>query len=165
MKRCLQSQKGVVPLVSNQERRALMAPVINRLATGRQAFVLLHSVCIGFRLPLPPKNPPGGLFSVPRVLKWTIVLLAYRPTSPCPVPLCPDPPRPALPRPAPPRPAVPRSEPPRPWCVRVLDSTGEYVFTRFRRRSKRHEARGHRPQERQETPAQVCAEKAPTRCF
>ena len=43
----LQRQKGVVPLVSSQEQRALLVPLINRGSTGH---FVPPSVYIGFRL-------------------------------------------------------------------------------------------------------------------
>ena len=45
-----QRQKGVGPLVSSQERRALLAPLINRLSSACQPFIVPPSVYIGFPL-------------------------------------------------------------------------------------------------------------------
>ena len=58
MKKGLQRQKGVVPLVSSQEERALLVPLINRLQTADKPVVnrlstadfVPPSVYIGFRL-------------------------------------------------------------------------------------------------------------------
>ena len=47
---------GVGTLVSSQEERALLVPVINRLSTGR---CVPPSVYIGFRLFVLPKRRPG----------------------------------------------------------------------------------------------------------
>ena len=103
----LHRQKGVVPLVSNQERRALMAPVINRLATGRQPFVLLHSIYIGCRLSVLPKILPGGLSSVHwgANVRCSLGRTDLPPSHPAPPHLAPLRPQAPPPCAAPPRPA------------------------------------------------------------
>ena len=61
----LQKQKGVGPLVSSQEQRALLVPRINRSSTAGQPRILFpHSVYIGFRLFVLLERRSGNMFSM-----------------------------------------------------------------------------------------------------
>ena len=103
--RGLQRQIGVGPLVSSQERRALVVPAINRSSTR----CVPPTVCIGFRLFLLPESRPGQLFSMRWAAKGSVVSWTNR--SVC-VPSCPAPPQ---------RSAVRRRASNRSWYVRVLE--------------------------------------------
>ena len=106
----LQRQIGVVTLVSSQEQRALLVPVISRSSTGR--FV---PATVYIRIPLfvLPKRCSGDLSSMPWRARGTVVSCANKRVG---VPCCRA--RPAQP----PRRAPP--DPTRSWSVKVLDSTG-----------------------------------------
>ena len=93
----LQRQIGVGTLVSSQERRALLVPLINRGSTAR---FVPPSVYIGFPLFVLPKRRSGQLSSIAWRARGTFVSWANRPVG---VRL----PVPALPRRAPPRPDPP----------------------------------------------------------
>ena len=81
-----QKKKGVGPLVSSRERRALLAPLLNRGETGCQPLALFpHSVYIGFRLFVFPKKCSGWLFSMPWETRVSLVSCAEKPVG---VPFC-----------------------------------------------------------------------------
>ena len=103
----LQRQKGVGPLVSSQEQRALLVPRFNR---GSTAGFVPPSVYIGFRL-FVLLGRRGDVSSMLWRVRGRLVSWA---NSSVGIQSCPTPPR---------HPAV-RSVPTRQWYVRVLDSTG-----------------------------------------
>ena len=106
-KKGLQRQKGVVPLVSSGEERALLVPLINRGSTGD---FVPPSVYIGFRLFVLLERRSSDVSSMPWRVRWTFVSWANNSvgTQSCPTP--------------PGRSAV-RPDPTQPLYVRVLDST------------------------------------------
>ena len=115
----LQRQKGIGPLVGSQERRALLAPVLNRSQTACQPLILFsHSVEMEFCLFVLLERRSGDVSSMPWGVRGTLVSWAYSSVG---VPSCPAPPR---------CPAV-RPDPTRPWYVRVLDSTSENTRDAF----------------------------------
>ena len=86
----LQRQMGVGTLVSNQERRALFVPVINRCSS---AGFVPPSVYMGFCL-FVLLGRGGGMFGGYEggLFPWRTVLLASSSARPCPAtPLCPPP--------------------------------------------------------------------------
>ena len=101
--------RGVGPLVSSQERRAAIVPLISRWSS---AGLVPPPLYIGFRLFVLLRRRLGHLCSIPWRIRGTDVSWANRSVD---VPSCPAPPR---------RPAVfNRPDPNGPWYVRVLDST------------------------------------------
>ena len=104
----LQGQRGFGPLVSSQDQRGLLVPLINRSSTGR---CVLPSVYIGFRLFVLLGRRSCDVSTMPWGVRGTFVSWANCFVG---VQTCPAPSR---------RPAV-RPDPTCPWYVRVLDSTG-----------------------------------------
>ena len=90
----LQRQTGVGPLVSSQERRAAVVPLINRLSTAGKPPVnrglVPPPLSIGFRLFVLLGRRSGHLFSMPWRVRRTVVCWANRFVG---VPSCPAPPR------------------------------------------------------------------------
>ena len=122
----LQRQKGVGPLVSSQEQRALLVPLINRVINRwSTAGFVPPSVYIGFRLFVLLERRSGDVSSMPWRVRGTLVSWA---NSSVGIQSCPTPPR---------RPAV-RSDPTRPWYVRVLESqiTGHALHEKGLQRQK-----------------------------
>ena len=78
----LQRQKGVGPLVSSQEHRALLVLRINR---GSTAGFVPPPVYIGFPLFVLPRGCSGQLFSIPWRTRGTVVPCAEKPVG---VPSC-----------------------------------------------------------------------------
>ena len=108
----LQRQLGVGTLVSNQGRRALVVPRVNRwfcssVGLHRNSFVRAS------------RDTPRRVFFDCREVSGTVASWANRLVG---VPSCPSPPRR--------RPAVRRPAPIRPWYVRVLDSRGSNYIPR-----------------------------------
>ena len=137
MKSIYRDKKGVGPLVSSQEQRALLVLSINRSSTGYfrtclawkgvsrppvQPFInrlptaslVSPSVYIEFRSFVLQQRWSGDLSSIPWKARGPLVSWANCSVG---VPPCP----------APPRCPAGRPEPTRPWYVRVVDSTGRVL--------------------------------------
>ena len=118
----LQRQKSVGPLVSSQEHRALLVPLLNRLSTAGQPRVnrsFRSSVVFKYELDCScfRKNVQDSVFDSLEGKREGYLRAGSTQR------------RPVLPCPAPPRcPAVRRPDPTGPWCVRVLDSTSRVLF-------------------------------------
>ena len=78
----LQRQIGAGTLVSSQEQRTLLVPVINRSSTGR---FVPATVYMGFHLFVLPKSRSGHLFSMFCRARGTVVSCANKPVG---VPSC-----------------------------------------------------------------------------